>query len=98
VEGRGKDRGFNPLLEVVSSLDWRFDPPLNLEVVASLNWRFVPPLNLEELSSLGIHYFPLTITYDYFSYMVHGVLVYLFYYSSLFIGYFSLLIGYKLNL
>jgi hypothetical protein len=44
VEGRGKDRGFNPplKLEFVASLEsiiWRFNPPLNLEVVASLNWR-----------------------------------------------------------
>jgi len=44
VEGRGKDRGFNP--------------PLNLEVVDFLDWRFDPPLNLEGLSSLGSHYFP----------------------------------------
>jgi hypothetical protein len=59
---------------------------------SKLSWLYLPfgflslLLYLEAVATFGSYYFIRTIIHDYFLYIMHGVLVYLLYYYSFFIG------------
>jgi hypothetical protein len=53
---------------------WRFQISLDIGGLYLTLGGLSLHLHLEAVSTFGSHYFPLTITIDYFSYIVHGVL------------------------
>jgi hypothetical protein len=53
---------------------WRFQISLGIGGLYLSLGGLSLPLHLEVVATFGSHYFPGTITIDYFSYIVHGVL------------------------